>query len=178
VTDSMPAIALGMEPVEEGVMDERPKSKNEGIFAHGLGIKVVLQGCLFALLAGIAFVIGMVFENGITGNIFTALQSPDLKVAYGQTLAFMTLSLSQTVQAFNMRSERSLFKIGMFSNSKLNGAVLISVALVALVLFTPLHSIFSLTVLPAKLYLIGLGMALSPLVIMEAAKAIERLFKK
>lgn len=159
VTDSMPAIALGMEPVEDGVMDEKPKPKNEGIFAHGLGVKVVLQGALFALLTLIAFVVG----EKVTGDI-----------SGGQTMAFMVLSLSQVVQAFNMRSDRSLFKIGPFTNKKLNGAALISLALVALVLFTPLHTVFSLMILPAKLYLIGLGLSLVPLVLTELIKAFKK----
>ncbi len=159
VTDSMPAIALGMEPVEDGVMDEKPKPKNEGIFAHGLGVKVVLQGALFALLTLIAFLIGEKTTGDISG---------------GQTMAFMVLSLSQVVQAFNMRSDRSLFKIGPFTNSKLNGAALISLALVALVLFTPLHTVFSLMVLPAELYLIGAGLSLVPLVLTEIIKAFKK----
>ena len=163
VTDSMPAIALGMEPVEEGVMDEAPKPKNEGIFAHGLGVRVVLQGAMFAALAMIAFVLG----KRMGGDLSSA-----------QTMAFMTLSLSQTVQAFNMRSERSLFRIGFFSNKKLTGAVLISLALVALVLFTPLHTVFSLKILSWKLYLIGVGLALVPMVLTEIIKGIRALRNK
>lgn len=163
VTDSMPAIALGLEPVEKGVMDEPPKPKNEGIFAHGLGIKVVLQGMLFAALSLAAFVIGERTTGSISG---------------GQTLTFTVLSLSQIVQSFNMRSDHSLFKLGFFKNRSLNGAALISVALVALVLFTPLHTVFSLMILKPSLYLIGIGLSLMPLVVMEAAKAVERMMKK
>ena len=111
VTDSLPAIALGMEAVESDVMDRKPKPKDEGIFAHGLGVQVVLQGLMFALLTLIGFVVG---EN-VTGSL-----------AGGQTMAFMILSLSQIVQAFNMRSEHSLFRIGPFSNHTLNWAALIS----------------------------------------------------
>lgn len=159
VTDSMPAIALGMEPVEEGVMDEKPKPKNEGIFAGGLGIKVVLQGVLFAVLTLASFLIG---EN-VTGNL-----------SGGQTMAFITLSLSQLIQAYNMRSHRSLFKIGPFSNKKLNGAVLISLALVALVLFTPIHTVFSLMILPAELYLISVGLSFVSVVITEIVKAFKK----
>ena len=71
-----------------------------------------------------------------------------------------------------------MFKTGFFTNSKLNGAVLISLALVALVLFTPLNTIFSLAELPGKLYLIGLGLALIPLVLTEIIKNIGSLIKK
>ena len=156
VTDSLPAIALGMEAVESDVMDRKPKPKNEGIFAHGLGIRVILQGVMFAILSLIGFVIG---ENA-TGQL-----------AGGQTLTFMVLSLSQIVQSFNMRSEHSLFRIGPFSNHKLNWACLASLVLVALVLFTPVRFAFGLIGLSWQLYLVGLGLALVPLVAMELSKA-------
>ncbi len=156
VTDSLPAIALGMEPVEADVMDRKPKPKNEGIFAHGLGIRVVLQGFMFALLTLIGFRIG---EN-VTGTL-----------EGGQTLAFMVLALSQVVQSFNMRSEHSLLKNGPFKNHKLNWAALTSTLLVSFVLFTPLKSAFGLVSLPFKLYLLGLVLIFVPLVVMEISKA-------
>ena len=154
-TDSLPAIALGMEAVESGVMDQKPKPKNEGLFAHGLGVRIVLQGLLFALLSLIGFVAGEKATGTVEG---------------GQTLAFMVLALSQVVQAFNMRSDRSLFAIGPFSNHKLNWAALASTALVAVVLFTPVSIAFGLVTLPWQYYLLGLGLVLVPLVVMELAK--------
>ncbi len=158
VTDSLPAIALGMEAVEKDVMDRRPKSKNEGIFANGLGVRVVLQGCMFALLTLIGFRIGEAQMGGIDG---------------GRTLAFMVLALSQVVQAFNMRSDHSLFKIGPFGNRTLNIAAITSTALVAFVLFTPgVREIFGLIKLDGYLYLIGLGLILVPFVVMELAKGL------
>ena len=157
VTDSLPAIALGMEPVENDVMDKMPKPKNEGLFARGYGIQIILQGLMFGILALSAFYIGESY-TGLTEG--------------GQTMAFMVLALSQIVQSFNMRSEHSLFSIGFFTNKKLNGAVLISVLLMALILFTPLSVLFGIIYLPGKLYLIALGLILVPLVIMELAKAI------
>ena len=157
VTDSLPAISLGMEAVEDDVMDHKPKPKDEGIFAHGLGVQVVLQGCMFALLTLAAFVLGQRFGGSLEA---------------GQTMAFMVLALTQIVQSFNMRSQRSLFAIGPFSNKKLNGAALLSLALVCLVLFTPVRIAFGLVLLPAWLYLVGLGLILVPLPVMELAKAI------
>ena len=157
VTDSLPAISLGMEAVEADVMDHKPKPKSEGIFAHGLGIQVVLQGCMFALLTLAAFVLGQRFGGSLEA---------------GQTMAFMVLALTQIVQSFNMRSQRSLFAIGPFSNKKLNGAALLSLALVCLVLFTPVRIAFGLVLLPGWLYLVGLGLILVPLPVMELAKAI------
>ncbi len=169
VTDSLPAIALGMEAVEADVMDRKPKPKNEGIFAGGLGVRVVLQGCMFALLTLIGFVVG----TGLPiGDIFSgALLQNEAALTGGQTLAFMVLALSQVVQAFNMRSEHSIFAIGPFGNRTLNLAALSSTALVALVLFTPgLNSIFGLTILQPVQYFIGVGLIFVPLVVMELAK--------
>ena len=156
VTDSLPAIALGMEEVEPGVMRQKPKPKDEGIFAHGLGVRVVLQGLMFGILSLAAFWIGWQSTGDLAG---------------GQTLAFMTLALSQVVQAFNMRSDRSLFKTGFFTNRRLNLACLLSVVLVALVLFTPVSIAFGLITLSPQLYLVGLGLSLVPFVVMELSKA-------
>lgn len=156
VTDSLPAIALGMEPVESDVMTQKPKPKDESIFAHGFGVRIVLQGFMFGLLSLIAYKIGETVTGDVSG---------------GQTMAFMVLSLSQVIQAYNMRSEHSLFKIGIFGNRKLNGAALISLLMVLLVLFTPLSIPFGLVYLPAGLYLTGLGLILVPFVVMEISKA-------
>ena len=163
VTDSLPAISLGMEAVENDVMEHSPKPKDEGIFAHGLGIQVVLQGCMFAVLTLIGFVLGERYGGSLEA---------------GQTMAFMVLSLTQIVQAFNMRSEHSLFKIGVFTNHKLNWAALLSVVLVCLVLFTPVGIAFGMVSLPAWLYLCGLGLILVPLVVMELAKAVGLVKKR
>ena len=156
VTDSLPAIALGMEPVENDIMTKKPRSKKEGLFAHGLGVRIVLQGFMFALLT----LIGFYAAWKATGSVES-----------GRTLAFMVLSLSQVVQAFNMRSEKSLFKIGVFTNKKLNVYSLISVVLVLIVLFTPLRYAFGLELLSLQLYLLGLGLVLVPVVVMEISKA-------
>ena len=163
VTDSLPAIALGMEPVENDVMKQKPKPKEEGLFAHGLGLKIVLQGCMFGILALIAFKIGETATGTLAG---------------GQTLAFMTLAISQTIHAYNIRSEKSLFVTGPFSNKQLNWATLASLAAMALVLFTPVKIAFGLATLSAKLYLIGFGLAIVPLFVMEIAKLIEHTVQK
>ena len=156
VTDGLPAVALGMEAVEEGIMDQKPRPKDEGIFARGFGLRIALQGLMFGLLSLIAFRIGI----QVTGE-----------AAGGQTMAFMVLALSQVVQAFNMRSNRSLFKTGFFTNRKLNMAALISVLLVAAVVFTPAAEAFGLIILPVWMYLTALGLILVPLLVMECSKA-------
>lgn len=156
ITDSLPAIALGMEDVETDIMERKPKPKNEDLFAHGFGVRIVLQGVMFGVLSLIAFWIG---ENT------TGFESG------GQTMTFMVLALSQVVQAFNMRSEHSLLKTGVFNNHKLNWAALISILLVCLVLFTPLSTAFGLIYLPINLYLKGLSLIFVPVIVMEISKA-------
>jgi len=156
VTDSLPAIALGMEPVEKDIMEQKPKPKDEGLFAHGFGLRIILQGIMFGILALCAFRIGETQTGLLEG---------------GQTMAFMVLALSQVIQAFNMRSEHSLFKIGVFSNQSLNWAALLSAALVCLVLFTPVRVVFGLIALSGTQYLIGLGLIFVPTVLMELSKA-------
>ena len=163
VTDSLPAIALGMEAVEPDIMDKKPKPKNEGIFAGGLGVRVVLQGLMFAVLTLVGFHLGKVM--GCT-------------IEHGQTMAFMVLALSQVIQAFNMRSDKSLFKIKPFSNKTLNLAALASIAMIAVVMFTPVRIAFGLTMLPGNLLLIGFGLVCVPLIIMEIGKFIGSKIKK
>lgn len=156
VTDALPAISLGMEAVEEGIMDHKPKSKDEGLFANGLAFRIVLQGAMFAALT----LIGYHYGNTHGG------------IGPAQTMAFIVLASSQIVQAYNMRSNRSLFKIGFFSNKNLNMAALASIVLILVVLFTPLSVPFGIEHLPMNLYLIATGLAFVPLVVMEIAKAI------
>ncbi len=157
VTDSLPAISLGMEDVESDVMEQKPKPRNEGIFAHGYGIRIILQGCMIAAIT----IAGFIYGRNVVGSLEA-----------GQTMAFFVLSLSQVVQSFNMRSEHSLFKIGFFSNKKLNLSCLISAGLIALVLFTPVAKAFSLISLDTNSYLIGLGLSFVPLFVMEISKAL------
>ena len=161
VTDSLPAIALGMEPVEADVMDRKPKPKNEGLFAGGLGVRVVLMGAMFAAISLVAFFLG--------SRVMTPVGMNALSV--GRTMAFMVLAMSQVIQAFNMRSDKSIFKIGPFGNHKLNWAALASILLVAFVLFVPgVQGAFGLVYLPWNLYLICAGLILLPTVIMELCK--------
>ena len=118
---------------------------------------------MFALLTLIGFKLGELHTGVIEG---------------GQTMAFAVLALTQIVQAFNMRSEHSLFKIGFFSNRKLCGAAAISTILVLLLLFTPIGTVFGLVTLPVKLYLAALCLILVPLVVMEISKFCKSMFHK
>ena len=156
ITDSLPAISLGMEAVEPDVMERRPKPKNESMFANGFGLRIILQGVMFGVLSLAAYKIGEILGGS---------------ESYGQTMAFLVLGFSQIVQSYNMRSEHSLFKIGFFTNRTLNWAALLSLALSAIVLFTPARVAFGLELLPLPMYGIALGLVLVPLLVMECSKA-------
>lgn len=159
VTDSLPAIALGMENIEDEVMNEKPRPKDESIFANGLTLRVITQGLMFGFLALFAFYYAK-----------TNLNSVDA----GRTLCFMVLALSQVLQAYNMRSQKSLFKIGILTNPTLNKAALISILMVIIVLFIPpIAYIFGLVILPVQYYLIGLALCFVPTIIIEILKALK-----
>ncbi len=158
VTDSLPAIALGMEPVERDVMNRKPQSKEEGIFAGGLGLQVMLQGLMFAVLTLIGFLVGWKSTGQLTA---------------GRTMAFCILSLTQVFHSFNLRSNRSLFQIGLFTNKVLCQAAALSIALIALVVFVPpVAEVFGLTRLTVQLYLDAVLLAAVPLPVLELAKKI------
>ncbi len=160
ITDSLPAIALGMERVEDDIMLRKPKPKEEGLFANGYGLRIFLQGIMFSALTLGAYFIG---EALVPAN-------PE---AGGSTMAFLTLALAQTTHAFNMRSDHSLFKIGPFSNKLLNFVTLLSLALIAFVAFVPgVVTAFGMTYLPYYGYLIVLGFSFVPIIIMEIAKLV------
>ncbi len=167
VTDSLPAISLGMEAVEPGVMDAPPKPKREGIFAGGFGVRIVLQGLMFALLALCAFWIGC----GVPFFEIQSLAENSMALKTGITMAFLTLSLSQVIQAYNMRSDKSLFKIGVFKNKTLNLSALTALILTFAVALIPgVRDAFGLVLLSPVQYLICIGMIFIPVVIMELSK--------
>ena len=163
VTDSLPAIALGMEAVDNNIMSHKPKLKNESLFSHGLGVKIGLNGVLLTLTTLAGYILGAyaMGANGVPNH------------EAGSTMAFMVLALSQLVQALNMRSSHSLFKVGFFSNKTMNLSLLVCTLLTAFVIFTPsVVTVFGMMYLDWWLYLVGLGLSLFPIVVMEVAKAL------
>ncbi len=156
VSDSLPAIALGMEALEKDVMLKKPKPKNEGLFAGGMGLRIFLQGIMFTALT-------------LFGFYYTLHQTGEIEQA--RTMAFIILALSQVFHAYNLRSHRSLFKINPFSNKTLNLASLAAIVLMAFVLLTPgVNMVFGLKYLEPIYYLLAVGLTLLPIVVMELAK--------
>ena len=169
VTDSLPALALGADPIQKDVMEDPPHKKDEGIFAGGMGFSVAVEGCLVGALALLAYTLGRIYFDVDPANPIV-----------GRTMAFTVLSLSQLVHSFNMRSEHSVLKLGLFSNEKLVAACgLCAFLMVSVVLFPPLASLFQTTALTAFQWVIVVVLSLCPLLVVEGEKLLgERLFRK
>lgn len=164
VSDSAPALALGMEPVEKDIMDRKPREKNESIFSGGLGINVLWQGVVFAVITIIAY--------GIGDHISQSDHS------YANTMAFAVLAFSQIVHAFNVRSRHSLFKAGFHTNKYMLMAGGFSVTLMLLVLLTPLRGAFGLVALNSTEWFEIILLSLVPLVLSELVKGATLLYTK
>ncbi len=164
VTDGLPALAMGVEPVESDIMTRKPKPKNEGLFADGLGVRVVLQGIMFATLTLIGYYVGKTYFGGISA---------------GQTMAFLVLSASQLFHVLNVRTKKSIFVSPLHKNKYMVGALCISFLLIVLIAFVPpIAQIFKIAILPAKAYLLALGLSVMPVVVIEIEKLIRLLLRK
>lgn len=149
VTDGLPAMALGLDQPEEDVMRRKPRSPNEGVFARGLGWKVVSRGFLIGLATLIAF-------------MTVYYQNPE-NLAYAQTIAFATLVMAQLIHVFDCRSEKSVLARNPFGNKYLTWAVISSIFLMLIVIYyPPLQPIFHTMPIAAMDWLLILGMAAAP----------------
>ena len=176
VTDSIPALALGLEKPEANIMKRKPRSKNDGIFAGGLGVDCAYQGVLVSILTVIAFYIGEFLETGelIFRNIPNSSE--------GMTMAFFTMAMCEIFHSFNMRSQRGSSVAMLFKghhNVALYGAMVGSFLLTtAVVEIDFLSNLFGFAHLDAKAYLISLGLAFLIIPIVEIVKFFQRKFGK
>ena len=158
VTDSFPAIALGMEPAEKDIMNRKPNDSKKSIFADGLWEKIFVEGFMIGILRLFAFSLG---------NKLYGLQ-------VGRTMAFISLSMLELVHSFNVRSEESLFKAGLFKNKYLIGAFLIGTILqVGVVVIPKIADIFDVVLLNNKQWIYTAIISILPLVIVEIQKKIN-----
>jgi Ca2+-transporting ATPase len=159
ITDSLPAIALGMEHMEPGIMERPPRGRNESIFSGGLGFDVFYQGILITLLTLAAYLLVDVWRGH---NAAT-------------TAAFFTISMCDIFHAYNMRSQRRSIITLKKGNKVLFGAMAFSLVLILFVIYVPfLADIFSLQALTARELLVALGLSVSIIPLVEAVKAIQR----
>lgn len=171
VTDSLPALALAFDPANSDIMQRKPIKPGKGIFTKGMTWRVVYQGIMIGGLTLAAFMIGLATTKEPIGTL-TLDQS---KIEVGQTMAFVTLALSELVHVFNVRdNKKTIFKTGIFNNMKLIGAIIISALLMFVILLIPgLREIFSIPVLPKENIIELICLVLSPIVIVEIFKLLK-----
>ena len=197
VTDSLPALALAVDPAEDNVMKRKPK-KQKGIFTKGMSFRVIYQGVMIGLITLAAFIIGLATPEEdlpkmvrIDGTIYGVeevenldealangaeyLEAQEVKVEIGQTMAFMTLAFSELVHVFNIRNnKKSIFKTNPFNNKMLLLAIGASAALMIVILLVPaLRHVFSIPILPIGNLIETILLILSPLVIVEIFKLLK-----
>ncbi len=168
ITDCFPALALGLEEAEPGSMHRPPRKTTDGIFAGGLGLDVVYQGVLISVITLISYIIGHWIEGGV-------LEIPKGISPDGMTMAFLTMSMCEIFQSFNMRSQRgSIFKLKTH-NKVLWGAMLGSFVLTALILEVPfIANLFGFTPIDWNEYLIAVALAITVIPIVELIKLLQR----
>lgn len=171
VTDSLPALALAFDPANQDIMNQKPVKPGKGVFTKGMTWRVVYQGAMIGLLTLGAFMIGLATTN----EPIDGLTLDQSKIEVGQTMAFVTLALSELVHVFNVRdNKKSLFKAKVFNNSKLVWAIMLSAALMLVILAVPtLRTIFSIPVLPKENIIELVCLIFAPIVIVELFKLLK-----
>ncbi len=160
VTDSLPAIALGLEPPEKDIMNRPPRDSRKSIFADGLMGKIVVEGFMIGMFTILAFFIG----NRYYG------------IEVARTMAFISLGMLELIHSFNVKSEESIFKVGLFENKYLVGAFLLGTVLQLGIVFVPtLAEIFKLTQLNTTQWLITIAISIAPIIIVEIQKKFNEL---
>ena len=169
VTDSLPALALAVDPAEKDIMNRNPNKKQKGIFTKGMTWRIVYQGLMIGLLTLVAFILGLGTKNV---PVIDGKTPEEVRVMIAQTMAFIVLALSELVHVFNIRNNRkSLFISGLFSNLVLIGAILVSAGLMFVVLLVPgLRTVFNVTMLPAQNIIKTVCLVFAPVVVVELFK--------
>ena len=166
ITDTFPALALGMEKAERNIMNRRPRDPKDGIFAGGMGFDILYQGCLVALLTMAAFLIGHYMETGVF-EITNSL--------VGTTMAFITMSMSEVFHSFNMRSQRgSAFTIGNVNKMLILAGAVSFVCTAAVVLVPFLAKAFGFAQLSLPQYAVAIALAVCIIPIVEIVKFFQR----
>lgn len=162
VTDSFPAIALGLDPADRDIMKKKPFSSTKSFFSDGLWQKIAFEGCMIGMLALLAFGIGTVYFDDYNSHVI------------GRTMCFATLSISQLIHAFNVRTEKSLFKVGIFENMYLIYSFILGLILQLSVIIVPkLNEFFKVCNLNFVQWIIVSILCISPIVIVELEKKLS-----
>lgn len=176
ITDTLPALSLGVDPGDPGVMDAKPRNPKDSLF-KGSTVSLIGNGILIGLLTLTAFVVGVKVytKSGVLFPLLPDVIDPDA-LEHAQTMAFVVLSVSQLIHSLNMRNEtKSIFQIGFFTNKLLIGSILIGIFLQDVIITVPfLANIFKVHDLNAKDWLFVSILSIIPLLVNEIAKVFKR----
>lgn len=158
VTDSLPAIALGLENPEKDIMNRKPVNSKKGIFADGLWNKIIVEGIMIGVLTLVAFSIG---------NKYYGLE-------VGRTMAFLSIGFLELVHSFNVKNEKSIFEAGLFENKYLLGSFVLGIFIQAIVVVVPaLANIFEVVPLNLTQWIITIAISLLPVPVIELQKKLD-----
>ena len=171
VTDTLPAIALGLEPVEKGIMKRTPRGKKSNFFSGGVASSIIYQGILEGAIVLTTYQLGL--------NFGPHMGNANLQHADALTMAFLTLGLIQLFHAFNSKYiHQSIFSKRTFANKWFNWAILISAVVMAAVELPFMTKFFDVTELNSTQWLIVLGAGICMILIVEIVKGFQRLAGK
>lgn len=176
VTDTLPAISLGVDPGDHDVMKQKPRDPKEGFFSGGAGMRAVIGGVLIGSLTLLAFTIGL-RERGAT--LLDSKNAPEDVIIYARTMAFVVLATSQLFYSLTMRNEvKSIFQIGLFKNKYLILSIIAGFGLQYGVITIPfLADAFQVHALPLNDWIVVFGLALIPLAVNEVIKVFMRAYR-
>ena len=158
VTDSLPAIALGLEEPEKDIMKRKPISNKKGIFSDGLWSKIVTEGIMIGVLTLVSFNIG---------NKYFGLE-------VGRTMAFLTIGFLELIHSLNIKSEKSIFETGLLENKYLIGSIILGIFVQIIVVIIPVFAnVFELVPLNSTQWIITIAISLLPIPIMELQKRVN-----
>ena len=158
VTDSLPAIAIGLEKPDKDIMNKKPRDNRKSIFADGLWGKIIVEGTMIGVLTLFAFSIG----NNLYG------------LEVGRTMAFVALGMLELVHSLNVKSDESIFKVGIFENKYLIGSIILGTILTILVVMVPVFAdVFKLQALTPIQWLYTMAISIMPIIIIEAQKKLN-----
>ena len=173
ITDTLPAISLGMDPGDKDVMNRKPRDPKESFFAEGAGMRAIVGGVLIGVLTLVAFYLGIIHSGDVP--IKEAKDGTEI-VTYGRTMAFIVLTFSQLFYSLSMRnSKKTIFEVGFFGNMFLIVSIIISIILqVLLISIPPIAEMFKVTALDPSHWGMVIGLSLIPFAINEIIKVVTR----
>ena len=158
VTDSLPAIALGLEKPEKDIMNRKPANSKKGIFADGLWNKIIVEGIMIGVLTLVAFSIG---------NKYYGLE-------VGRTMAFLSIGFLELVHSFNIKNEKSIFETGVFENKYLLGSFILGILIQGIVVVIPAFAnVFEVVPLNMTQWIITVAISILPIPVIELQKKID-----